>query len=208
MDWGERVGLLEGLCRSLREFKTCCSSICSEPPAGWELWWYLLGSASRTDPWRMNLTFLAGDPVQEPEGTVDVSLQHSTGVHHLTKRASVLGWAALGLRIRNSVTARLMHPRESFSAASSVGILWCCGTLNSPGGAYCATMEHPSEQTLATDSFGIWSCSERPKEFLLSRYKNLHSFLWAKQAGFLLVWILLVVQFAKKSASLEKSSYH
>lgn len=46
------------------------------------------------------------------------------------------------------------------------------------------------------------------KNSFFSCYKNLHSFLWAKQAGFLLVWILLVVQVAKKSASLEKSSYH
>lgn len=83
-----------------------------------------------------------------------------------------------------------MHPQENFSDAASVGSLWHCGTLNSPNGAYCATMEQPSGQTLATNSCGIWSYSERPKEFLLTCYKNLHSFLWAKQAGFLLVWIL------------------
>lgn len=61
----------------------------------------------------MDLTFLAGHPAQ---GTADISQQLSGGVHHLTQRAGVLGWAALGLGSNNS------HCK----ASASIGKLQCC----------------------------------------------------------------------------------
>lgn len=138
---------------------------------------------------RMNSTFLAGHPVQGAAGSC---LQRRGGVRHPAQPAGVHGWPTLGLGSSKSVAARLMHP-----ANASRKLPCCCFCrelvmVRHPerprrDGAYRAPTEHPSGQTLATDSFGIWSYSERPKEFLLPRYKNLHSFLWAKQAGFLLV---------------------
>lgn len=141
-----------------------------------------MGSYPKPAPWRVDSTFLAGDAVWEPAGSCGCFPQHSTGIDPPAGWDGVLGCPAPAWE------GKICHCRANTPPGKLQG--WCCGTLDSPAGAYPASTEHPSGQTLATGSCAIWSYSEKPKEFFLPCYKNLHSFLWAKQAGFLLVWIL------------------